>query len=259
MGYGDEVMATGMARGAAARGKVIGFGDGRHIFWGPHCEEVYRHNPNIARSDKDPNIEWIHFWHRGKRPNFTQVGTRHVWNYDWKATPGEFFFDEAEKKLTAYRGGVLIEPNVPWFKSVANNKDWGFSRYQLVCDQLRAQGVEVWQISYGQKRLKGARVLMVSSYREMAASLCSVDVIVCPEGGMSHAAAAVGMPAVVLFGGYPAPQVTGYDIHTNLTGGVEPCGSFVDCPHCADAMRRISVDEVMEAVNDHCSNVAMGR
>jgi hypothetical protein len=39
MGYGDELMATGMARGAAARGKRVAFGDGQRIICGPYCFE----------------------------------------------------------------------------------------------------------------------------------------------------------------------------------------------------------------------------
>ena len=36
------------------------------------------------------------------------------------------------------------------------------------------------------------------------------------EGGLHHAAAALGMPAVVLFGGMISPRNTGYDVHVNL-------------------------------------------
>jgi len=66
------------------------------------------------------------------------------------------------------------------------------------------------------------------------------------EGGMHHGAAAVGVQGVVLFGGFIPPEVTGYALHTNLTGGAEACGSFNPCAHCAAAMQAIGVDEVLE-------------
>jgi hypothetical protein len=62
---------------------------------------------------------------------------------------------------------------------------------------------------------------------------------------MHHGAAAMGVPGVVLFGGFIPPQVTGYLMHANLTGGAEACGSLNPCPHCAAAMQAISVDEVL--------------
>jgi hypothetical protein len=53
-------MATGLARGAAKRGKKIAFGDGRKIIWDKNSEPVFRNNSNVARLGKGrSNIEWI--------------------------------------------------------------------------------------------------------------------------------------------------------------------------------------------------------
>jgi hypothetical protein len=82
-----------------------------------------------------------------------------------------------------------------------------------------------------------------------------------PEGGLHHASAATGYrnkhdgrklgegcQAVVLYGGFVPPEVTGYDTHTNLTGNSkEACGSISKCQHCIEAMQSIEVDEVFEA------------
>jgi hypothetical protein len=65
---------------------------------------------------------------------------------------------------------------------------------------------------------------------------------------MHHGAAAVGTPAVVIFGGFIPPAVVGYDMHVNLTGGAEACGSLNKCLHCRAAMEKISVEEVYQAV-----------
>lgn len=251
MGYGDEVMATGLVKGAAASGKLIAFGDGQNLIWGPHFEEVFRYNPNVARKTGLPNIEWSRYG-KGRRPTFKRTERdRYVWDYDFKVKPGEFFFSEQEEKFGAvYRGGILIEPNVVWNKSVAVNKDWGMEKYQELCDYLSNLGHDVWQTSFGRNRLKGAKVVQIPSYRCMASALRSFNFIVCPEGGMSHAAGAVGAKAIVIFGGYPAIPVVGYDFHKNISGGVEACGKFVRCAHCADAMKRITVDEVIDACED---------
>jgi hypothetical protein len=242
MGIGDEVMATGMARGAAARGKRIAFGDGRRLIWGPFCEEAFRHNPNIARS-VGADVEWINY-HKGNRIYNKPGAGRWLWNYDFRAPVGEFYFDRDEEESIVRRDGVLIEPNVPWHKSVAPNKDWGVSKYQLLADRLRYAGVRVWQFSHGKLRLAGVEQIAVSSFRDAVAALTGLDFAIVPEGGLHHAAAAVGLPAIVIFGGFIPPQVTGYAGHINLTGDSEACGSWQACRHCRAALDRITVEEV---------------
>ena len=149
------------------------------------------------------------------------------------------------------RGFVLIEPNLPWWKSVAPNKDWGREKYQRVADLLRAEGHRVAQFSNPKgTTLVGVEQLFTTSFRDALAILKNAGVYVGPEGGLHHGAAAVGVPAVVLFGGFIPPAVTGYDAHVNLTGGVEACGSLSACAHCKAAMKSISVEEVFSAAKD---------
>jgi hypothetical protein len=236
-------MATGLARGAAARGKRIAFGDGRRLIWGPWCEQAFRHNPNIAHSLDAGELEWIAY-HKGKRWYNRAGSGRWIWNYDFAPTPGEFYFDDAEKTFSVHRSGVLIEPNVPWHKSVAANKDWGVAKYQLLADRLCYGGLRVFQFSYGKLRLAGVEQIQIDNFRQAAAALAGVDFAIVPEGGLHHAAAAVGTRVIVIFGGFIPPQVTGYANHVNLTGGVEACGSWTTCAHCRKALDKITVDEV---------------
>jgi hypothetical protein len=248
LGIGDEIIGTGFARGAAARGVKIAFGDRRRIIWGPWCEAAFQGNPNIARTLQQGPVEWIEYY-KGKRGYNRQdiVGKRWIWNYDFKAVPGEFFFSDHDRACAIRRPlGVLIEPNVPWHKSVAPNKDWGLARYQRLADMLQADGFSVYQNSFGTARLTNVNVVHVPSFRQVAASLTGYDLIICPEGGLHHAAAAVGAKAIVIFGGFIPPQVTGYEFHVNLTGGAEACGSWNRCQHCRDALDRITVEKVHE-------------
>ena len=41
MGYGDQLMATGMARGARERGKRIAFGEGGRLWWDHYSKSFY--------------------------------------------------------------------------------------------------------------------------------------------------------------------------------------------------------------------------
>lgn len=253
MGYGDEIIGTGLARGLRTQGKLAAFGDGRKIMWGPWCEEMFAHNPNIARpgAEQAKNLHWIDHY-KGNRKYNKLVNGKWVWNYNFKVKPGEFFFNEIENGIIARNSlgsFIVIEPNVPWHKQVAQNKDWGESKYQLLADRLIDAGCRLVQFAhkYTKRRIRGAKIIETHKFREAIGTLSKAKLYIGPEGGMHHAAAAVDIRAVVIFGGFIPPQVIGYDSHTNLTGGVEACGNIAPCDHCRKAMQRISVDEVYEA------------
>jgi hypothetical protein len=252
MGYGDEIMATGLARGLGAQGKRAAFGDGKRIIWGPWCEEIFDGNPDIALrgSESADNLVWIHHYKGHRLYNrLNSTRTHWVWNYDFKAKPGRFYFDVDVPFFDAgSRDFIYVEPNVPWHKSVAPNKDWGLKNYQAVVDRLR-KDFEIVQSSHGRDRLRGVRVVETKSFRDAVATLFHARCALLPEGGLHHAAAAISLPAVVIFGGFIPPAVVGYDRHVNLTGGAEACGSLRQCNHCRDALNRISVEEVHLAVS----------
>lgn len=247
-------MATGMARGAAQRGKRIAFGDGNQIIWDHYSELIFRDNPNIAapKYRASDNFEWVPFY-RGHRIYNRQVRDRWEWNLDFRATPGEIFLARYEiNYASAYQKGfVLVEPNVPAFKSCAPNKQWPVKRYQEVVNRLVKAGYRVGQFSYGRgssQRLDGVQLMLTENFRIGMSVMARTALYIGPEGGLHHAAATMGKPAVVLFGGFIPPSVTGYEMHTNLTGGVaDACGSLKACDHCRAAMEAISVDEVYAA------------
>lgn len=262
MGYGDEIMATGMARGLAAQGKRAAFGDGERIKWGPWSDEIFRYNPNIAPQTADPasvDLVWIAHYKGLRAYNKMGPEGRWIWNMNFRATPGEFFFDRDEIEFAnaaaAAIGGpfVVIEPNLPWHKRVAGNKDWGAQNFQIVTDTLRSHGVRMVQFRSGLGRredrsLHGAKHIGTPTFRKAVALLSRASLYIGPEGGLHHAAAAVKRPAVVLFGGFIPPEVTGYDTHVNLTGDSDKaCGSTAPCQHCRAAMASIKPREVIDA------------
>jgi hypothetical protein len=249
MGFGDEIMATGFARGAAKRGKKIAFGDGRKIIWGPWSAEMFKDNPNIALPGQEfaKTTEWCHHY-KGHRLYNHQENGRWIWHYDFRAIPGEFYFDDDEQKLATHRAGfVVIEPNVPWWKPVAPNKDWGEHNYRELAKRLFDRGFDLVQFKHKNTRriIADAKLIEHDQFRKSIAVLSRAALYVGPEGGMHHAAAAVGVPAVVLFGGFIPPEIMGYQDQINLTGGARACGNTRPCDHCKQAMANISVDEVV--------------
>jgi ADP-heptose:LPS heptosyltransferase len=255
VGFGDEIIATGMARDAAKRGKRIAFGNGSSIIWSHNCEPVFRYNPNIAHPGEEKvwvtreKLEWIHHYKHHRLYMHPSTNGRWVYNRDFKIQPGELFFspDERDFANQVRRGFVLIEPNA---KLCYPNKVWPFERYAAVATELARSGHTVCQLMYaGTGPLPYVKTIYTPTIRHAFAALSRATVFVGCEGAMTHAAAALGVNAVVLFGGFTDPYVLGYPNNVNLTGGAEPCGMVASCAHCAAAMRAISVDEVCSSIH----------
>lgn len=252
MGYGDELIATGLARGAAARGKRIAFGNGKRIVLTSQSAEIFRNNPNIARPGEEnlPNIEWIPHY-QGRRVYATQIGNR--WEFHpTKMIPGEIFWSPEEVAFGASFSNqidVVLEPRVKRHGAcVGINKQWPVYRYQQLASMLEENGVRVAQLVPPgiPPVLRKVRAITTPTFRNGLAVLSQARLYIGPEGGLHHGAAAVDTMAIVLFGGFPSPTSTGYDNHINLTGGAQPCGRMPECSHCRAAMYRISVEEVFE-------------
>lgn len=253
MGIGDQLIATGLARGAAARRKKIAFGDGKRILWDANSAAIFAGNPNIAPPhgtsiNTDYELEWIPFY-KGNRLYNRHMPGRWEWNHEFRCIPGEVFLTDKERALAKLAGKkpyIVMEPN-PSAKSPVANKQWPFDRYEAVARVLQAEGFEVVQLHYpGARSLKAARGIPCPTFRHGLAVLEGARLYVGGEGGMHHGAAAVGVGGVVLFGGFIPNGVTGYAIHDNLTGGAEACGSLAPCAHCKAAMEAITVAEVLE-------------
>lgn len=250
MGFGDEILGSGLAKGAHARGKRIAFGDGRSILWAATGALVYKNNPNIAPpgSEGCPDLEWIpHYKHH--RIYFHKSTKGSNWEYDpnFRATPGEIYFSQPEQDWirSVHPRFVLIEPCV---KGVYPNKQWPFERYQTLAKALVKAGYRVTQFVYpGTRTLEGIKYIRTEHFRHALAALSRASLYIGPEGGLAHGATALGVQGVVLFGGFTDPKILGYDGNVNLTGGAQPCGSLARCQHCKESMERISMEVVYES------------
>src|SRR5436190_7618257 len=148
-------MATGLAKGAAARGKKIAFGDGKRILWDVHSAAIFQGNPNIAPPkstglNASVDLQWIPFYKGSRLYNQWSPG-RWLWNYDFRCVPGEIYLTKEERLYAKMVVGdapiVIMEPN-PSAKSPVANKQWPFERYEEVARTLKARGLDVVQLHY---------------------------------------------------------------------------------------------------------------
>jgi hypothetical protein len=255
LGYGDELMATAEAREmkrADPDAKVV-IGDGEREIW----HAIFAGNPNVTRlADVTPGdrIAWLGNYY-GRRPylDYSRTGPSRQFFRPYRARPGDLFFSAAELEHAAAvqvecrrRRGVplvSIEPHAAY----GPNKEWGFERWQRVADALADRATLV-QPSYGKPILRGVRAIDSPSFRTFAAVMKGCALHLGPEGGLHHAAAALGLPAVVVFGGRIHPDVTGYSFHVNLYRDApgSPCGMIAPCAHCRDCLDSIAVEEVVD-------------
>lgn len=229
-------MVTGHAREMQARDprRV------RPVYEKPRDHEAWRNNPRISGKhevgDFQPyvaRVDGLRPYMEGKTPD----------RYRWKryAPPvGEIYFDAKEKAFAAaWAERVVLEPNVK--PGASPNKDWGWERWVELAKLMRARGIVPTQVGPAMsRRLPGAEFVETNCMRYAAAVLSVARAAILPEGGLHHVAAAVGCPAVVIFGGFISPEVTGYSQQTSLFWRTEEhpigCGWRRSCKHCAAAM-----------------------
>jgi hypothetical protein len=239
MGMGDEVMATGeVKRRATATVRRFAICDARK--GGMHrWNVVWEGNPRIAKPGEPYDERYYN--HGGARPYIVSKGIR---RWEWKEyepIPGEIYLSPQEAAFADLaRGRVVIQPAIK--DGASPNKNWSLVNWQKLV--AASPSVPWLQIGAGHEpRLAGVDFLATPSFRDACGALSGAKAAVLQEGGLHHAAAALGIPAVVIFGGFISPRCTGYALHRNLFIESDEyplgCGMRNPCVHCEMAMRNI--------------------
>ncbi len=275
MSYGDRLMALGDAWAlyqADPQKRRIAIGDGRRVdesqsdlSWGldfladqaqvaqggavQWVHSYPHHRPYIDYAAMRAALGWRwHLKHLGFGP--TRLLGRYLYNLAYRPTPAPIKLKPEEERLAAEwsaRPFVALEPFIK--NGAPPSKQWPVERFAAVASALGKE-IAVYQISAPDSpALEGVQQIRPRSFRESMAYLKAAKLYIGPEGGLHHAAAAVSTRAVVVYGGFTSPLITGYSFHTQLTGGATTaCGTrYGLCPHCREHLDRITVDEVLAA------------
>lgn len=216
-------------------------GDGKRVFW----SEVFENNPKIAKTlEPGETFAWVSNIPLN-RPYIEEIRPEgFVYRKDFKAVPGEIYLTDEEQRP---RGDyILVEPHTK-DKFTGPNKRWAWERWQEVV-KLPYDFVQTGPVE--SETLPGVRRIITKTFREALSVLSGARLLVTTDGALHHAAAAMGIPAVVIWGGAASPVNLGYDFHVNLWHGAVPCGTHSSiCPHCREALDAVTVEEVKSAIS----------
>jgi hypothetical protein len=255
VGWGDEIMAAGQARAMQKRDprKVAIVDVAGRVRWHP----AWQGNPRIAApiEAERGEVQWLengpgcrpYVDYARMRRDFARVypgrpfttkvsDARLPWRFTrWRTPRGEIYGRRA-----SHRGEtVVVEPHLK--RGASRNKQWGWSRWQDLVARVDVDWIQLGPP--GTRLLTGVRHVPTATFLEACAALSGARAAVLPEGGLHHAAAALGLPAVVIFGGRSSPANLGYAGQVNLfdpAPGESPCGQTAACAHCARAMAGIA-------------------
>jgi ADP-heptose:LPS heptosyltransferase len=136
------------------------------------------------------------------------------------------------------------------------NKDWPDESWDTLVSRLAALGtvVDLGEAPVGPSAVPDGSYIDLrgrTPLPELVAAIAASDALVAPMTGTVHIAAAVGVPSVVIYGGYEHPDCSAYPGNINLYSPVEcaPCWLRTPCPYGKKCLHQITPGQVDAAVD----------
>ena len=166
----------------------------------------------------------------GKRPYIkSNKNGRLIFNDGFKVSPGELYVEKSDQ----LKGKILVETRVNERYIHTKNKAWPH------WDELLKKDLPFVTVES----------LKTETFRDALKLLKGCALFVGTDGALHHAAAALNVPAVVIWTGYSSPRHLGYESQVNIHDGSEPCGTYSRvCPHCLKKAKQIDVDLVIRTI-----------
>ena len=277
MGIGDDLMFLGECQEIHTKmsktgsdGIVIPVNNGRFLKdseWSPTWQghEWLRRNVTgvtgkhtLKEIRPGGNRPYIHHWEQG-RIVFMKYTPRPA-RLMYSGINSIAAYNAMEEHNLDPKEFVIANPDVK-NTTLADNKDWGFDRWQKLTDLLHERGITVVRmkppsnvndvsghVRYDAPELKNAINVSFNNIMDAFCFATFSSHIFTTEGGLHHAAAGFSSTKTfVIFGGVISPDQTGYKNQVNFySPDQSPCGSTVSCPHCREALNSITPEAIIE-------------
>ena len=147
---------------------------------------------------------------------------------------------------------ILIAPEIKGTVS-GTNKQWPLEYYDELALRLKHDNCTVIEVnSSGKPLLKNTKFIPTENLSKLLNLIKNASLVVSNEGGVHHMAGVLGVPAIVIFGSYISPTITGYDSHINIffphDNKINGCGSLKKCIGCEETMKDISPNFIYRKV-----------
>lgn len=260
MGYGDEILAAGQAEAWwASWGESSVIVDRQHR---PRWHPIWQDNPAIVEPDRLVPERWLlsnyHTITNGPscRPYIVYPFTEDTgWTFNKtfhaRDYPAKIYLTDHERDVADRLAAALNRPFIliePWSKHP--NLRWPIAYWaQLVMSRPDLTFVQHVHAGTTYHDFIPGCVYKEATFREACALAARSALYVRGESGMCHAAAALGVPQVTIWGGCMDWDVLGgYDKQFGIVSENGPCGRYRACLHCERMMRDITPPIVAAAI-----------
>lgn len=152
-----------------------------------------------------------------------------------------------------FQGSIVVQTSRRNPRFQIANKEWIPGHWEKLGSRLAGMGRLVQVGSAEDPEIAGATDLRgKTTLRQLASLLANARVFVGLEGFLMHLARAVGVPSVIIYGGWISPHQSGYIENTNLFTALpcSPCGFTNHCEYDRECMRKITPERVAEATEE---------
>lgn len=269
MGFGDDIMALGQAqklhRDCGMSVRIVG-ADGRHRWSELWAREKCIVRPGDGATDESRTVRMASG--PGARPYIQRWDS---WNgkpvsvfSGWRARDCRATWPVCEKDMSLVRdirrdfGDYIVVEHEVRHPSSPNKSWWTEMKYAKAAylvgaalQSLVGYRPTIVQVGRpGRRVLPGAEHVPTQSFTDALAVMSGAIMFLGPEGGLHHAAAAVGTKAVVIFGHFASRWATGYAEHLSI-GGEVGCGRWAPCSDCIRWMDELSPERVAREAADY--------
>lgn len=162
--------------------------------------------------------------------------------------------DEIISKLNIPSEFIVIEPNVK--NEYGINKEYPFEKWQKIVNEI-APDMRIVQVGGKQSRVLDGVIdaTGLTTFREAAEIIRRSRLLVASEGGLMHAANAVGTKAVIAITGFIHPRMTCYPENANVWIGHAhgPCGMKIKCDICDAEVKAHDYHEILNSITEKLS------